>query len=228
MGTARARTSRLLPRPTERISMDFDLFICHATEDKEDVVRPLAGHMTNLGYSVWFDETSVAVGESLRTAVDTGLSRSRYGAVVLSEHFFEKAWTAYELDGLLDKEMSEGTTVILPIWHGVTHDQVAQYSPSLATRLAVVSTLPIPDICGRLCEAMGPPLAAAPDSGPVATVTQHVAAEAAELDPGVAAFVQDPCPRCGQEVDFFGYDGSDGDSFDWIECSHCGLFQGLS
>ncbi|WP_437761863.1 PIN domain-containing protein [Sorangium sp. So ce764] len=31
------------------------------------------------------------------------------------------------------------------------------------------------------------------------------------------------CPSCGKEGQLFGYDGSDGDSFDWFECRHCGL-----
>jgi hypothetical protein len=47
-----------------------------------------------------------------------------------------KDWPQKELDGLAALEVN-GRKVILPIWHNVTKEEVAQYSPTLADRLAV-------------------------------------------------------------------------------------------
>ena len=116
----------------------YDVFVCHASEDKDTVVRPLAQALQEEGLSVWFDEFELRIGASLRRSIDAGLANSRFGVVVLSESFFEKGWSNYELDGLVTREVTEGgTQIILPIWHKVTKDEVMAYSPSLADKLAL-------------------------------------------------------------------------------------------
>ena len=45
------------------------------------------------------------IGDSLRREINKGLSKSRFGVVILSQNFFHKGWTNYELDGLVSKEM---------------------------------------------------------------------------------------------------------------------------
>ena len=117
-----------------------DAFISHASEDKEDFVRPLAEALMAAGFDIWYDEMTLRVGDSLRQSIDKGLSQSRYGIVVLSTAFFQKNWTQYELNGLVTKEM-EGIKVVLPIWHRVTKDDVLAYSPSLADKKAINSSL---------------------------------------------------------------------------------------
>jgi TIR domain len=83
----------------------YDAFISHATEDKDTVVRPLAAALVRLGFRIWLDETELHVGDSLRKSIDAGLSKSRYGIVVLSKAFFAKNWPKYELDGLVAREL---------------------------------------------------------------------------------------------------------------------------
>jgi hypothetical protein len=55
---------------------------------------------------------------------------------VLSSSFFAKGWPQYELDGLVTMAAS-GKQVLLPLWHGVSKDEVVGYSPSLADRVAL-------------------------------------------------------------------------------------------
>src|SRR2546425_13369476 len=96
----------------------WDLFICHASEDKE-LVKPLALALSRLGVQVWYDEFELKLGDSLSKTIDKGLINSTYALVVISKAFIGKGWTDYELRGLISKETG-GTKVILPIWHGVT------------------------------------------------------------------------------------------------------------
>jgi len=118
--------------PDERL---FDVFISHASEDKDEIVRPLATALKEAGLSVWYDEFELKIGDSLRRKIDRGLASSRFGIVVLSQAFFGKGWPEYELDGLVTKAVS-GEQILLPVWHGVTKREVIGYSPSLADRLA--------------------------------------------------------------------------------------------
>ncbi len=118
------------------LGKEYDVFICHAGEDKADIVRPLAHALRERGLVVWYDEFALKIGDSLRRSIDRGLIASRFGVVVLSTSFFAKGWPNYELDGLVTREVAGGRQLILPIWHGVTRADVMGYSPSLADKLA--------------------------------------------------------------------------------------------
>lgn len=123
---------------------EFDVFISHASEDKESFVEYLVQALKSKGIKVWYDSLNIEWGDSLRTQIDNGLKRSTFGIVVLSERYIEKGWTQYELEGLFNIEMTEGKT-ILPIWHNITKQQVMQFSPTLAGRKALSSAIMTPD-----------------------------------------------------------------------------------
>lgn len=126
----------LAPGKPDDDGREFDVFISHATEDKDAVVRPLALALQELGLDVWYDEFELRVGDSLRRKIDMGISRSRFGIVVLSHAFFSKSWPQYELDGLVTMAIS-GKQVILPLWHEISKDEVIRQSPSLADKVAL-------------------------------------------------------------------------------------------
>jgi hypothetical protein len=123
----------------EVLAREWDVFICHATEDKEEVVRQLAEALQRLGLRVWYDEFELRIGSSLRRSIDEGLAKSRFGVVVLSHAFFAKNWSQYELDGLVTREQT-GEQIILPLWHKITKAEVISHSPSLADKLARSTT----------------------------------------------------------------------------------------
>ncbi|MEO3998884.1 DUF1883 domain-containing protein [Mesorhizobium sp. CAU 1732] len=138
----------------------FDVFISHASEDKDDVVRPLASALREAGLSVWYDEFELRIGDSLRRKIDRGLGSSRFGVVVLSNAFFGKGWPEYELDGLVTRAVS-GEQILLPIWHNVTKREVIGYSPSLADRLArSTATHTVEEIAAEIAEVVRMPMAA--------------------------------------------------------------------
>ena len=114
---------------------EYDVFISHASEDKDAVVRPLANALRKASLSVWYDEFELRIGDSLRRKIDAGLASSRFGIVVLSQAFFGKGWPNYELDGLVTRAVT-GEQILLPIWHNVSKQEVMRYSPSLADKLA--------------------------------------------------------------------------------------------
>ena len=119
------------------MNKEFDAFISHSSNDKEYFVRPLANVLKDYGSHIWYDEFSLKPGMSLSRSIEKGLSNSRYGIVVLSETFFSKSWTEYELRALNSFEVKE-PGVIIPIWYKVNEDQVRNFSPYLADKLAIV------------------------------------------------------------------------------------------
>jgi len=117
----------------------WDIFVSHASEDKAEFVEPLSAALTEFGIKVWYDGFTLSLGDSLSRSIDEGLARSRFGLVVLSPSFLAKKWPEYELRGLTAREIA-GRTVILPIWHNITKEDLLRFSPSLADKLAVNST----------------------------------------------------------------------------------------
>jgi len=112
-----------------------DVFISHASEDKTSIVRALADALISEGLKVWYDEFTLRIGDSLRQKIDRGLASSRVGLVVLSPSFISKGWTNYELDGIVTRAIS-GDQILLPIWHNITKQEVINFSPSLADKVA--------------------------------------------------------------------------------------------
>lgn len=132
----------------------YDAFISHASEDKDDLVRPLAGILKEYGFRIWYDEFELEIGDSLRESIDKGLVNSAYGIVILSPKFLDKNWTKYELNSLVAKEI-EGKKVILPIWHNVSKQDILNYSPMLADKLALsTENMAIDEIAKKLCKAL--------------------------------------------------------------------------
>jgi len=133
----------------------FDVFISHATEDKDEIARPLAEELQELGLKVWYDGFELQIGDSLRRRIDDGLVRSRFGIVVLSPAFFAKNWPQYELNGLVSKEMEDRRKVILPIWHKLSKDEVMRQSPSLADKVALsTAQFTVAELADKLGEAI--------------------------------------------------------------------------
>ena len=134
---------------------EYDVFISHASQDKDEVARPLANALISRGISVWYDELNLDVGASLRRRIDEGISRSRFGVVVLSKSFFQQGWSQYELDGLVTLSVA-GKQVLLPIWHGITAAELRDISPSLSDRVALdTSKLDIDEIAEAIADAVG-------------------------------------------------------------------------
>lgn len=132
----------------------YDAFISHASEDKDNFVRPLAGILKEYGFRVWYDEFELEIGDSLRESIDKGLVNSNYGIVVLSPKFLDKNWTKYELNSLVAKEV-EGKKVILPIWHNVSKQDILNYSPMLADKLALsTDSMAVDEIAKKLCKTL--------------------------------------------------------------------------
>lgn len=131
----------------------WDVFISHASEDKEAVAAPLAEALKRAGLKVWIDKHELKLGDSLREKIDTGLAESRFGVVILSQSYLDKVWTKRELNGLMAVE-EDGQKVILPIWHNISKVILAQHSPILADRLAADTKEGILHVASQLIDVV--------------------------------------------------------------------------
>ena len=121
----------------EKGDKEYDFFISHASEDKNDIARPLAEYLRRADYEVWYDEFSLRAGDSLRESIDKGLGSSCCGIIVLSPNFVVKGWPRAELDALFNLHMNGEVKRLLPIWHEMTRDEVGAFSPFLAGKVGI-------------------------------------------------------------------------------------------
>lgn len=132
----------------------YDAFISHASEDKASVAEPLAAELGRRGYNPWLDKFELKIGDRLMAKIDEGLASSRYGVVILSHSFFRKGWATWELNALAALEATRGRKTILPIWHGLTKDDVAGYSPLLSGILGVPADVGVAAMADEIEKAL--------------------------------------------------------------------------
>ncbi|RJF94679.1 toll/interleukin-1 receptor domain-containing protein [Oleomonas cavernae] len=183
----------------DTIHAGWDAFISHASEDKETFVRPLANALVSLGVSVWYDEFTLNIGDSISESIDQGLKKSRYGIVILSRNFMNKSWPKRELKGLVALEIS-GRGRILPVWHEVEYLEVEQFSPPLADSFAVrTSDAEAVDIALKILKVIRPDLYAAHPRSQLVNLANGQAI--AEMQDELARLRRDisefQCPYCG-------------------------------
>jgi hypothetical protein len=144
--------------------VEFDVFISHASEDKETFVRPLADALVARNLRPWYDEFTLRPGDSLRRSLDHGLLTSQAGVVVLSPAFFGKRWTNYELDGLVQLTAGDPDQIagagsggrLIPVWHEVDATGVERYSASLANLIALRSSDGVERVAERIHNTLRP------------------------------------------------------------------------
>ena len=69
---------------------EYDVFISHATEDKNEIVRRLANALVAENLRVWYDEFELRIGQSLRRKIDHGLAKSRLALWSFRTHSFQR------------------------------------------------------------------------------------------------------------------------------------------
>lgn len=138
------------------IPWKYDVFISHASPDKIPFVRDLYAALSARGLRVWYDSHTLRIGDSLREKIDDGLKSSKFGVVVLSKAFFTRVWPSLELDGWFNRQISDRTNLILPIWHDGTKNEVESFSQMLAGRVAINSTEGVDVIADEISSVVRP------------------------------------------------------------------------
>ena len=119
-------------------------------------MKSKVGALEGTGIKVWYDKTQMKWGDSMRKRIDEGLKKSKFGVAVLSPNYIAegKYWTKAELDGLFQLESINGK-ILLPVWHNLTKKQVIEFSPIMASKLAMNTALmTAEEIAGELLKLL--------------------------------------------------------------------------
>ena len=94
----------------KRAAGDFDVFLCHNTEDKESV-RSIAERLKQRGVMPWLDEWELRPGFSWQRILEEQISQIRSAAVFIGETGVGP-WQRQEIEAFLQEFVNRGVPVI--------------------------------------------------------------------------------------------------------------------
>jgi len=101
-----------------------DIFICHASEDKEKHVETLVQLFKKHNIAYWLDKHELTIGDNLEREIRRGIENSKFTLVIFSASFMNKKWANRELEYIRKREKEEGDTFLLPIIEDVSQQQI--------------------------------------------------------------------------------------------------------
>lgn len=110
----------------------WDVFLCHAWDDRQGAAQELNDLLEAVDVTVWFSEKNVLLGTPLLREIDKGLAKSRAGLVLVTPAFLRRLNSA----GIAEKELSAllARELLVPIVHDTTYEELREVSPLLGSR----------------------------------------------------------------------------------------------
>jgi hypothetical protein len=140
----------------ERVKREKPLaFISHDFRDKAQIARPIALELSKLLCPVWYDEYTLKVGDRLRESIEKGLKECQKCVLILSNNFLtNEGWTKVEFNSIFTREIVERKDFVLPVWCGITKEELFDYCPTLVDRFGVNWNLGLDEVVRRLHRAI--------------------------------------------------------------------------
>lgn len=102
---------------------EYDVFISHAIEDKIAIANELSEKLKEAGLNVWFSGSEFRFGDNLKTSIQKGLKKSRFGVILITKNFILKGSELKEIYPFL-LERNEDEQILLPVFHGLKKNEI--------------------------------------------------------------------------------------------------------
>lgn len=96
---------------------DYDVFISHASEDKDEIARPIFEACAKLGVKAFLDEAHIGWGQSFTQKINTALGSARTVLAIVSATSVAKEWPIVEVNTALSLEVN-GQKKVVPLMVG--------------------------------------------------------------------------------------------------------------
>lgn len=127
----RAQIGKLTEGKVVAAKYEYDVFVSHANANKQSFVDSLYDQLNRLRIRIWYDSTEIDWGDGLKEKIQEGLSKCRFGIVILSPEFIDRKWTNQELTELLTRQNESHEKVVLPLLYNLTVNQMKEQYPVL-------------------------------------------------------------------------------------------------
>jgi len=113
--------------------MNYDVFISHASADKAVFVDKLANELSSLDLDVFYDDFSILWGDNIKSKIDDALNKCKKAIIVISENYFGREWTEYEINMLLIRQRNTIQPFIYPVLLNITKKELVTHYPELSS-----------------------------------------------------------------------------------------------
>ncbi|QWR76345.1 toll/interleukin-1 receptor domain-containing protein [Candidatus Magnetomonas plexicatena] len=93
-----------LKEPLEH-TKNYDVFICHSSEDKDFIINNILPDFKNNGISYWIDNEQIKYGDRITNKITDGLRNSKSILVCLSKNSANSDWIQTEYGAALHKNI---------------------------------------------------------------------------------------------------------------------------
>jgi hypothetical protein len=105
-------------------------FLLHYYKDRESMALPLAKALEAEGLPVFHDDFMLEPGDDLEDKIRGGITKYKFGIVIISRAFVRIGWQASGIRCLYDELASEYND-IYPVWHNITRNDLANFLPAM-------------------------------------------------------------------------------------------------
>jgi len=103
------------------IFMKYNVFIGHASEQKDTVAIPLNEALTKIGIKSFIDKVEIKWGDSLTRIINKALADSDYFLAIISMDSITKSWPDTEMNSAIARQI-DGKQKVLPLFIGSTDE----------------------------------------------------------------------------------------------------------
>lgn len=135
----------------------YHYFISHSTQDQLSFVKPLVQALEQKGLRIWFSGKDIGKGNSIARSINHGIPASQSWIVVFSKNAlqnFTYSWVEREVDTII--EFEGANRLIIPIYLGVSPEEVKQTYPLMARNLGLRASNGMAQIVERLVKTQNP------------------------------------------------------------------------
>ena len=100
----------------------YNVFICHASEQKESIAIPIHKSLTALGIKAFIDIYNIKWGGSITQIINKALSEAEIFLPIISIDSIDKDWPSAEINSAIARNI-EGVVKVLPLFTG-SEDQI--------------------------------------------------------------------------------------------------------
>ena len=115
----------------EDVRKQYDVFISHASKDKNVYVDSLNAAVRKLGLNIFYDTDVLSWGDNWKQVILDGTKSSEFAIIVISNNFFDREWTERELGEFLSRQNENHQKIVLPLLYGISLDELKEHYPEL-------------------------------------------------------------------------------------------------
>ena len=120
---------------------EYYIFICHATEDKDEIVEKLVNELkkSNLDFNIFYDDYEIIFGEEIDKKIQVALNKTKYAVTIISHNFLKKPYPLIELGAIINKKYNGKLKSIIPIYYKISTKTVNEHLPIINKYKSIIN-----------------------------------------------------------------------------------------